>query len=64
MSTHPVRFADLVEMIDRLPLDERESLVEFPVMFRACFRRLFGRLLAPVVHEACWFSHVLKKPPP
>lgn len=28
MSAHPVRFADLVEMIDRLPLDERESLVD------------------------------------
>jgi hypothetical protein len=28
MSTHAVRFADLVEMIDRLPLDERESLVD------------------------------------
>jgi len=28
MSGHPVRFGDLVEMIDRLPLDERESLVD------------------------------------
>ena len=28
MSAHPVRFADLVEMVDRLPLDDRESLVE------------------------------------
>ncbi len=28
MTTHPVRFADLVEMIDRLSLDERQSLVE------------------------------------
>lgn len=28
MPAHPVRFADLVEMIDRLPLDERQSLVE------------------------------------
>jgi hypothetical protein len=28
MSSHAVRFADLIEMIDRLPLDERESLVD------------------------------------
>jgi hypothetical protein len=28
MSAHAVRFADLVEMIDRLPLDQRESLVD------------------------------------
>jgi len=28
MSAHPIRFADLVEMVDRLPLEERESLVE------------------------------------
>ncbi|MFI5379875.1 MAG: hypothetical protein ACHRHE_11300 [Tepidisphaerales bacterium] len=28
MSAHAVRFADLVEMIDSLPLDERESLVD------------------------------------
>ena len=28
MSAHSVRFADLVEMIDRLPLEEREGLVE------------------------------------
>lgn len=28
MSAPAVKFADLVEMIDRLPLDERESLVE------------------------------------
>lgn len=28
MPAPAVRFADLVEMIDRLPLDERESLVE------------------------------------
>jgi len=28
MSSHAVRFADLVEMIDHLPLDERESLVD------------------------------------
>lgn len=28
MSTHTVRFADLVEMIDRLPLEQRECLVD------------------------------------
>jgi hypothetical protein len=28
MASHAVRFSDLVEMIDRLPLEERESLVE------------------------------------
>jgi hypothetical protein len=28
MSAHAVRFADLVEMIDRLPLDQRASLVD------------------------------------
>jgi hypothetical protein len=28
MSASTVRFADLVEMIDRLPLDQRESLVD------------------------------------
>ena len=28
MFAHAVRFADLVEMIDRLPLDQRESLVD------------------------------------
>jgi hypothetical protein len=28
MSTRTVRFGDLIEMIDRLPLDERASLVE------------------------------------
>ena len=28
MSAHTVRFADLVEMIDRPPLDQRESLVD------------------------------------
>lgn len=28
MSANAIRFADLVELIDRLPLDERESLVE------------------------------------
>jgi len=28
MSGHAVRFADIVEMIDRLPLDQRESLVD------------------------------------
>jgi hypothetical protein len=28
MSAHVIRFADLVEMIDRLPLDQRESLVD------------------------------------
>jgi hypothetical protein len=28
MSAHPVRFGDLIEMIDRLPLDERRSLVD------------------------------------
>jgi hypothetical protein len=28
MSGHAICFADLVEMIDRLPLDERESLVD------------------------------------
>ena len=28
MSAHPIRFADLVEMIDQLPLEQRESLVE------------------------------------
>jgi hypothetical protein len=28
MPARAVRFADLVEMIDRLPLEERESLVE------------------------------------
>jgi hypothetical protein len=28
MSAHSIKFADLVEMIDRLPLEERESLVE------------------------------------
>jgi hypothetical protein len=28
MAAPAVKFADLVDMIDRLPLDERESLVE------------------------------------
>ena len=28
MASNAVRFADVVEMIDRLPLEERESLVE------------------------------------
>lgn len=28
MAVPVIKFADLVEMIDRLPLDERESLVE------------------------------------
>jgi hypothetical protein len=28
MSTHAIPFAELLEMIDRLPLDQRESLVE------------------------------------
>ena len=28
MSAHSIRFAELVEMIDRLPLEQRESLVE------------------------------------
>lgn len=28
MSAHSVRFADLVEMIDRLPLEERQTLVD------------------------------------
>lgn len=28
MYAHAVGFADLVEMIDRLPLDQRESLVD------------------------------------
>ncbi len=28
MSAHVVSFADLVEMIDRLPLEEREGLVD------------------------------------
>jgi hypothetical protein len=28
MSAHAVRFADLVEMIDRLPLEQQESLVD------------------------------------
>lgn len=28
MSAHAVRFADLIEMIDRLPLEERECLVD------------------------------------
>lgn len=28
MSAHPIRFADLIQMIDELPLDERESLVD------------------------------------
>jgi len=28
MSTASLRFSDLLEMIERLPLDERESLIE------------------------------------
>jgi hypothetical protein len=28
MSAHTFRFADLLEMIERLPLDERESLID------------------------------------
>ena len=28
MAAHAVRFADLLEMIDRLPLEERESLLD------------------------------------
>ncbi len=28
MSAQPPRFTDLIDLIDRLPLDERESLVE------------------------------------
>lgn len=28
MAAHVVRFADLVDMIDRLPLEDRESLVD------------------------------------
>lgn len=28
MSSHAAKFADLVEMIDRLPLEQRENLVE------------------------------------
>ena len=28
MSAHIAKFADLVEMIDRLPLEQRENLVE------------------------------------
>lgn len=28
MAAHAVRFADLVEMVDRLPLDQRESLID------------------------------------
>lgn len=28
MSAHPAKFADLFEMIDRLPLDQHENLVE------------------------------------
>jgi hypothetical protein len=35
MSAHPVRFDDLVETFDRLPLDERESLVEIGPGFAA-----------------------------
>ncbi len=28
MPTHSLRFGELIDLIDRLPLDERESLVE------------------------------------